>query len=184
MEVVYEVFVDVEPMAQSRSRVRIFPPKGHKRLLPELVDGIKKALHASKETPWEVEGILENALLRLRGIDINAVARPQIYEDTKMQRYRDYLAMRLRGKGPDNLIEDSYVKVELIFYLTRPKSVPKKKRPYPWVKPDGDNLEKATLDAMEDAGWFKDQTVIKGGWEKCYDDEHPKGIKIQVTHEK
>ena len=53
------------------------------------------------------------------------------------------------------------------FYMPRSKSTPKWVRWCP-QKPDGDNIEKATWDAMGRAGWWKDdkQIVVWTGWKR------------------
>lgn len=61
--------------------------------------------------------------------------------------------------------------VRLHFTLRRPVSVSEKKRPYPIVKPDVDNLVKPTYDALTDSGiWLGDQLVIGQVTMKAYVD--------------
>jgi Holliday junction resolvase RusA-like endonuclease len=48
------------------------------------------------------------------------------------------------------------VEVEMVFRLDRPPSV---KRKWPSVKPDGDKLERSTLDALVKAGVLKDDAL-------------------------
>lgn len=69
------------------------------------------------------------------------------------------------------------VSVELIFFLSRPKSVV---RPYPSVPPDVDKLERAVLDAIK--GLFEDDArVVDLESRKRYaTDEFPEGVWIFV----
>lgn len=52
------------------------------------------------------------------------------------------------------------VKVEIIFFLTRPRSCPKKRK-LPCVKPDIDNLEKLVWDSLKgDGGCYADDGQV------------------------
>lgn len=50
----------------------------------------------------------------------------------------------------------------VIFYLPRPKSVPRNRRPLPTVKPDWDKLAR-TMDSLVDAGLIIDDCIIVDG---------------------
>jgi len=64
---------------------------------------------------------------------------------------------------------DGPVRVRLVFVLRRPKSVSAKKRPWPSVKPDVDNLAKTVLDALSAAvAWIDDSLVCILEVEKMY----------------
>lgn len=52
------------------------------------------------------------------------------------------------------------LEVECIFAIKRPKSVSKKKRPYPLVRPDVDNYQKMTFDAATRAGVWEDDSLV------------------------
>lgn len=54
---------------------------------------------------------------------------------------------------------DCAIAIEFKFYFKRPKSVSWKKRPYPSVVPDLDNLEKFMCDAMNES-YYKDDSLI------------------------
>lgn len=60
------------------------------------------------------------------------------------------------------------IDVEIKFYIKRPKSVTEKKRPYPIVKPDLDNLAKGVLDAMNKLFFIDDSQIIKLNLSKEY----------------
>lgn len=50
--------------------------------------------------------------------------------------------------------------MRLMFSLNRPKSVSLKSRPYPTVRPDVDNLSKGTIDAITNAGLWRDDALL------------------------
>ena len=61
--------------------------------------------------------------------------------------WQTLVSMAAQEKRPDKPIEGA-VDIMLNFYLPRPKSVTKKKRPLPTVKPDIDKLIRCVLDAL------------------------------------
>lgn len=52
------------------------------------------------------------------------------------------------------------VRVEVEFFLARPKSVSVKRRPHPDVRPDLDKLARSTLDALKSAGAYGDDAQV------------------------
>ena len=75
------------------------------------------------------------------------------------------------------------VAVTILFGLKRPKGVSAKKRPYPAVKPDLDNLAKAVLDALNEVVIADDNQVVKLTLEKCYQEYGAVGIEVYELHE-
>lgn len=74
------------------------------------------------------------------------------------------------------------VRLSLRFFLSRPKSVSEKSRPYPIVKPDRDKLERNVGDALTGIIYTDDCVVIGGEVTKHYadgDGERP-GVEITV----
>ena len=65
----------------------------------------------------------------------------------KTKDWQTLISMAAQEKKPDKPIECA-VDIAIIFYLPRPKSVSKKKRPLPTVKPDLDKLIRCVLDAL------------------------------------
>lgn len=71
---------------------------------------------------------------------------------------------------------DAPLRVSIIFYITRPKSV---KRAYPSVKPDCDNLIKAVCDAMNNIIWKDDSLICEISAKKVYSEKG--GIHLEVN---
>lgn len=59
-------------------------------------------------------------------------------------------------------IEDAPVRVEVVFCFDKPKSAPKRRRTWPITRSSGDvdKLQRALLDALTDAGVFKDDSQV------------------------
>ena len=66
------------------------------------------------------------------------------------------------------------------FYIKRPKSVSVKKRPYPVVKPDLDNLTKSLLDSLNGVLYKDDSQIIEIKVSKRYSDIGSIGLKLYV----
>ena len=77
---------------------------------------------------------------------------------------------------------DGPVEVTFHFYLTRPKSVTVRKRPFPCVKPDVDKLLRSTKDGLTKGGLYVDDALVcDGGFKKRYATEaHPPGCEMFV----
>jgi Holliday junction resolvase RusA-like endonuclease len=73
------------------------------------------------------------------------------------------------------------VELQVTFYMERPKSITRSKRPEPIVPPDLDKLVRAVCDALSDGlVWADDAQVIKLiAWKHYADDTEP-GADIQV----
>jgi Holliday junction resolvase RusA-like endonuclease len=70
--------------------------------------------------------------------------------------------------------------LELVFYFSRPKRL-LHCRVYPHTaKPDEDNLQKAVMDAMTDAGVWKDDALVFGNLTQKWYSEGPSGVWIIV----
>lgn len=64
--------------------------------------------------------------------------------------------------------------VQIQFLVVRPASVSVAKRPHPSVKPDLDKMIRATLDAMKEAGVYKDDGQVVKIWAvKSYGGDDP-----------
>ena len=84
----------------------------------------------------------------------------------------------LRRDYPDWKLLIGAVRLKCVFRLMRPPSVSERKRPYPIVKPDLDNLVKAVKDALKGIVWVDDCQVVEMETEKRYDD--PPGVHVDV----
>jgi Holliday junction resolvase RusA-like endonuclease len=63
------------------------------------------------------------------------------------------------------------LEIKIIFQIKRPLSISPKKRKYPCVKPDLDNLEKSLLDSCNNILWKDDALIVKSTKEKIYGKE-------------
>ncbi len=70
---------------------------------------------------------------------------------------------------------DGPLAAETVFYLTRPKSRPKKHK-YPDRKPDADNLEKSIYDALEGIIYKNDSRIVDKTFKKRYGDP-----RVEIT---
>lgn len=76
---------------------------------------------------------------------------------------------------------DGPVEIDVVFYLQRPVSVSKSKRPLPIVPPDLDKLERGLFDALTEAGvWMDDSLVVVSSSRKVYADQRGPGAAISV----
>ena len=73
--------------------------------------------------------------------------------------------MKAKFKDP---IFDCAIKVKMYFGIPRPASVSKKKRPYPSVKSDVDNIAKLYLDCGNGTLWVDDALICTLHIEKRY----------------
>jgi len=94
-----------------------------------------------------------------------------IYGPDKLQPWKERIALACYGKHRGAI--DQLMHVHIDAYFPRPQRLLKKSSPQGAIphgeKPDKDNVEKAILDAMVDAGLIaKDQRVCGGGTFKWY----------------
>jgi Holliday junction resolvase RusA-like endonuclease len=75
------------------------------------------------------------------------------------------------------------VRVEVVFYLPRPKTVKLKDRALPIVPPDLDKLARGLLDGIgqSEVVWGDDSQVIELHARKHYDDDKPQGAEVSIT---
>jgi len=72
------------------------------------------------------------------------------------------------------------VRMTLTIVILRPTSCPKRK--HPAVRPDGDNYEKAVLDALNGRLFEDDGQVVDLRWTKTYtDDPHAAGVAVEAS---
>lgn len=105
------------------------------------------------------------------------------YTPAKTAAYEKALKLFLkRGAGERPPITGSLT-CRISFVISRPKSVPFKKRANPTVKPDLDNLAKAVLDAANGILWEDDAQICQLTVEKSYTWEagRPGSILLEVS---
>jgi len=87
----------------------------------------------------------------------------------------DAVVQAMKDSGDDSKF-DGAVKVEAVFYLTRPKTV---SRAYPIKPPDVDKLCRSLLDGMKPC-WIDDSLVVRLEVSKKYAVNEP-GVAVTVT---
>ena len=107
-----------------------------------------------------------------------------ISANPKLNSWRQTIADQASSQTPVRLIEGS-CRVELVFTLPRPKSVPIKRRTRPTTKPDLDKLVRATLDAISLERYVQiltdDSIVTDLHAAKRYADHTPAGVRIFIS---
>jgi Holliday junction resolvase RusA-like endonuclease len=88
----------------------------------------------------------------------------------------DAVLQAMRESGDLNQF-DQAVKVEAVFYLTKPRTV---KRDYPITPPDLDKLARGLLDGMKPC-WKDDSLVVRLEISKKYAVGQT-GVAVTVTH--
>ena len=74
------------------------------------------------------------------------------------------------------------VTLEVIFYLERPATISREKRPWPIKPPDLDKLIRSVADSCSDAGvWGDDDQVVHVIAWKCYADTREPGATVVIT---
>ena len=93
--------------------------------------------------------------------------------------WRDHIAWNARQFRPNPPLQ-SACRVDMDWYMPRPKAA--RWKIYCDVKPDIDNLEKETLDAFSDAGWWiGDQVVVSVNKNQFYETSiTPPGLRLKV----
>jgi Holliday junction resolvase RusA-like endonuclease len=75
--------------------------------------------------------------------------------------WRDSVELAVKNlPDPIPRFENMPLGVRVQFFILRPKSVSKKKRYYPTVKPDLDKLQRSTFDGLTDSGIIADDSLI------------------------
>lgn len=119
-------------------------------------------------------------------VDPRPKQRPRVNTKTKRaytpEKTREYEALikdiaKLQW-GKNKAIEKP-IKMEITFHIKRPASVPLRKRKYPSVRPDLDNLEKALIDAMQGAVFNDDSQIVTKTSSKIYSHEGRIEVKLR-----
>lgn len=80
------------------------------------------------------------------------------YTPAKTRKAEKSIADQIEEQGLKPIDENVPIMLNITFFLPRPTTGKAKKRLYPTVKPDLDNLEKLLLDGC--SAWFRDQQVV------------------------
>jgi crossover junction endodeoxyribonuclease RusA len=109
-----------------------------------------------------------------------------IAANPKLNAWRQTIADQVVEKTSVRLI-DGFCRVDLVFTLPRPKSVPKSRRARPTTKPDLDKLVRAALDAISLPKYVQlltdDSIVTDLHAAKRYADHTQPGVRIFITYE-
>lgn len=95
---------------------------------------------------------------------------PRAVTPSKTRRFEKQIAIlatELNIKKNWKPITGKPIKVEIIFFLERPKHIPKS-RTLPIVKPDLDNLYKSVTDALNEIVWEDDNLICEAQIKKEY----------------
>ena len=108
--------------------------------------------------------------------------RVGVYQPKVCAEYKNLVKMVATEAQDSWPIISGPVYISMTFYMQRPNSVSKKRRPYPTVKPDIDNLYKGVADALEWILYEADQQVVRALIDKRYADDGQKpGVAVVVT---
>ena len=99
----------------------------------------------------------------------------------KLKKWRKAIETACQPYATEN-IHLGAIRLEVDFFLPRPKSVPFKKRAFPIVPPDLDKLLRGVGDGIGQSGmiWGDDSQVVEIAARKFYDDEQPSGAVIRI----
>lgn len=89
--------------------------------------------------------------------------RGRTYTPSRTKIFESELSALMQDQAQE--VESGALKVELVFYMRRPKTV---KRKYPSVKPDLDNLIKGCCDAANGILWNDDAQIVTMTVSKYY----------------
>ena len=107
-----------------------------------------------------------------------------ISANPKLNAWRDTIAQQIATQTAHRLIE-APIRLQLVFTLPRPKSVPISRRATPTTKPDLDKLTRAVMDAISLERYcqvIKDDSLVTDlHAAKRYADHTPPGVTILIT---
>ena len=167
--------------AQARGRVRNTPTKPatgtRKKTAAKPVPAKPAAVPATSFVPVAFfvpgEPVTQGSMKSIGRGRIAHVKGPELTA------WRTTIAAAARAAGATAVGDHQAVKVEAMFWLTRPVSV---KRPFPSAKSDVDKLSRALFDALSGVAYEDDGQVVTLVVDKRYaDDKHPAGVWVQVS---
>ena len=101
------------------------------------------------------------------------------YDPDKSRDWKNYVKMTVAEDVQAPFPAGMPLVMSVQFHLLRPASISAKKRPFPTVKPDVDNLVKGIKDALTGIAWVDDCQVIRLYASKEYTDKPGVSIRIQ-----
>ena len=126
-------------------------------------------------------------ILLIRGFPV-AQGRPRFarigegvraYDPAKSRTWKQDVAVQAIAQKPRMM--EGPLDMELIFYLPRPKSLPKKVRHHV-KKPDIDNLNKSVLDGLKGIAYKDDSQIVCKKTDKVYAEPGcPVGVWININ---
>ena len=81
---------------------------------------------------------------------------PRVLTDKETRAAEQELRLLMRSKWRGKPL-DNALRVELVFFIAKPKSV---NRPYPSVRPDADNFAKLVMDCGNGILWMDDSQIV------------------------
>ena len=95
---------------------------------------------------------------------------PRAVTPSKTRRFEKQImlmATEINNKYKWEPIKELPIRIGIIFFLERPKHIPKS-RTHPVVKPDLDNLYKSVTDALNKVAWEDDNLICEAQIKKQY----------------
>ena len=102
----------------------------------------------------------------------------------KLKRWRREIAREcLVARESNDVFFSGPVMVNVVFYMPRPKTISKDKRPWPTVPPDLDKLVRGLLDGIGQSEmiWGDDSQVVCLIADKVYADSREPGAFVTIT---
>jgi Holliday junction resolvase RusA-like endonuclease len=103
-----------------------------------------------------------------------------VESSAKVKPWREAVKSAALWQAPPSVVPNAApVSVSLVFTLPKPASAPKSRRTWPSKRPDIDKLIRSTLDALTDAGVFRDDAqVVELYAAKCFPGEGVFSLQI------
>lgn len=101
------------------------------------------------------------------------------YQSAATNAARNDIPMLIAQQMPEEPFKGP-LEVRFVFYVPRPKSVSKKSRPYPDVRPDNTNYIKQIEDCANKLLWEDDGQIVNTIAYKRYADDRDPGFTISI----
>ena len=115
-------------------------------------------------------------MLRARVFVDKRTGKVRAANPAKCTDWKNTIRLQALTHRPQKLM-DGPLALEMVFYLLRPQSKPKREI-YPRWKPDFDNLTKAVTDALEGVFYTNDSRIVMVNIRKEYGD--PPRVEIEI----